>query len=585
MTVNGTVAYYVSVMSDNAISITVPAYISAYQQVTVVLSKDIGIRNPSSTGISVTIAVSTSMDVASVSTYYTTITSQVTQPQVQLTSYGAGSASGYTINFSTGAAGSLRANYDRISIVFPTGTVLPAGITREQVKMGNYPVYAISVYGNRLDITPAMNATANTSIQVIIDKTAGIKNPATAGSYTLQAYTSIETTAVTSAAYTIVNLPRTLVIISPAAADGLSGYYKTRPTVVLSASSPTSAVLTTYYSLNGGTQQIYTTPLQLPDGTDTLIFYSRDRQGNQEDPQTFTAKVDATAPTATIISPVQGAIVGVSPVTIVGKVSPGMQVSVAGSSVTVSATGDFSTSVALKEGSQTITFTVTSVSGKCWSDTACCHPRYDSSCPDDHETDHVLDGHDERCGSSRQDGTGAIVKVAGSAVTVNADGTFSMNVMLKDGDNLIEITATDTFGNQRKTSIPVTYKARTAIHLQIGNKTAMVNDVKKSLQAAPIIVKGTTMVPLRFIGEAFGATVTWDPVFQIIDIQLKGSTIRLQIGANFASVAGKKVILQAIPVILKGTTMVPIRFISEAFGAQVVWTAATQGIDITYPKP
>jgi len=31
--------------------------------------------------------------------------------------------------------------------------------------------------------------------------------------------------------------------------------------------------------------------------------------------------------------------------------------------------------------------------------------------------------------------------------------------------------------------------------------------------------------------------------------------------------------------------MVPIRFIAEAFGAQVIWNAPTQGIDITYPKP
>jgi N-acetylmuramoyl-L-alanine amidase len=93
------------------------------------------------------------------------------------------------------------------------------------------------------------------------------------------------------------------------------------------------------------------------------------------------------------------------------------------------------------------------------------------------------------------------------------------------------------------------------------------------------------MVPLRFIGEAFGALVTWDPVFQIIDIELRGLPIRLQLGANYASVAGKKVILQGIPVNMKGTTMVPIRFIGEAFGAQVAWNAPTQGIDITYPKP
>src|SRR5450759_3939237 len=114
--------------------------------------------------------------------------------------------------------------------------------------------------------------------------------------------------------------------------------------------------------------------------------------------------------------------------------------------------------------------------------------------------------------------------------------------MLKEGDNLINITATDAAGNQGKTAIPVIYKARTVIHLQVGNTTALVNNARKTLEAAPVIVGGTTMVPLRFISEAFGAIVTWDPVFPIIDIGLRGLPIRLQLGANYASVAGKKVI-------------------------------------------
>jgi hypothetical protein len=583
--VNGTAAHNVVVGTDGAVVITTPQAIAASSLVTVVFSRDIGIHNPSSTGTTVTLSVFTSTDVAPVSTSYTTIASQITQPQVQLTSYGVSSVSGYTITFSTGAVGSLHAGYDTISVTFPSGSTLPGTISRDLIKVNNVAAYSVSVSGNRLMIVPAVNITASSAVQVTIDKTAGIKNPSVAQSTALQVYTSVEVSPVSSAAYAIVNLPRTLILVSPANPDGLSGYYKTRPTVALTATSSIDPAPVVYYSINGGAQQIYAAPFQLLDGNVVLTYYARDRQGNQEDAQTFTAKVDATAPMATIISPAQGAIVGVSPVTIVGKVSPGMQVSVAGSPVTVSATGDFSTSVALKEGSQTIIFTVTSVSGNVGQaqlavalDTT--PPVLTITKPVMYST--VVTGVCEVAGKTEP---GATVKVAGSAVTVNADGTFSMNVMLKEGDNLIEITATDTVGNQRKTAIPVTFKARTAIHLQIGNKTALVNDVKKTLQAAPVIVKGTTMVPLRFVGEAFGATVTWDPVFQIIDIELKGSTVRLQIGANFASVAGKKVILQAVPVIIKGTTMVPIRFISEAFGAQVVWTAATQGIDITYPKP
>ncbi len=295
--------------------------------------------------------------------------------------------------------------------------------------------------------------------------------------------------------------------------------------------------------------------------------------------------MDATAPIITITLPAEGTVTGQATIGIQGKTEAGATLTVAGAAVPVSAQGDFLTQVTLKDGQQAIVFTATDVAGNVGK--AQLHVTLDTTPPALTITKPVMystvvTGVCEVAGKTEP---GAVVKVAGSAVMVNADGTFSSNVMLKEGDNLIDITATDAAGNQRRTAIPVTYKARTVIHLQVGNKTTMVNDAKNTLQVAPVIKSGNTMVPLRFIGEAFGATVTWDPVFQIIDISLKDSSIRLQVGTNYASVAGKKVILQGVPVIISGTTMVPIRFISEAFGAQVNWIAATQGIDITYPKP
>ena len=585
VTVNGTQAHSVSVLSGNVVTIVTPVAIAAYSSVTVVFAGNAGIYNPSTSGVTVTISVSTSADVAPVSTSYTTITSQITQPQVQLTSYGAGSVSGYTISFNTGVAGSLRANYDAISITFPTGTVLPTTINRDLVKVNNYPAYAVTPSGNRLNIIPAVNAAANSPIQVLIDKTANIKNPSVAGSYTLQAYTSVEVTPVSSATYSIANLPRTFIIVSPATADGLAGFYRTRPTVVLTATSSIDPTPVVYYSISGSAQQVYAAPFQLPDGNVTLTYYARDRQGNQEDAQTFTAKVDATAPAITITLPADGTVTGQATIGVQGRTEAGATLTVAGAAVPVSAQGEFQTQVTLRDGQQFIVFTATDVAGNVGQ--AQLNVTLDTTPPVLTITKPVMFSTvlTSVCEVAGKTEPGATVRIAGAAVSVNADGSFSFNVMLKEGENLIDITATDAVGNQRKTAIPVTYKARTVIHLQVGNKTAMVNDVKKTLQAAPVNVKGVVMVPLRFIGEAFGATVTWDPVFQIIDIELKGSSIRLQLGTNYASVAGKKVILQGIPVSIKGTTMVPIRFIAEAFGAQVIWNAPTQGIDITYPKP
>jgi hypothetical protein len=50
-------------------------------------------------------------------------------------------------------------------------------------------------------------------------------------------------------------------------------------------------------------------------------------------------------------------------------------------------------------------------------------------------------------------------------------------------------------------------------------------------------------------------------------------------------VGGKAVALDVPPVIVKDRVFVPIRFISENFGALVEWDNKMQIVKITYPKP
>ena len=61
-------------------------------------------------------------------------------------------------------------------------------------------------------------------------------------------------------------------------------------------------------------------------------------------------------------------------------------------------------------------------------------------------------------------------------------------------------------------------KDGTTVKLTISQKTAYKNGTMISLSSPGKIVNGSTMVPLRFVGEAFGATVKWDNVNQLITI-------------------------------------------------------------------
>lgn len=53
------------------------------------------------------------------------------------------------------------------------------------------------------------------------------------------------------------------------------------------------------------------------------------------------------------------------------------------------------------------------------------------------------------------------------------------------------------------------------------------------------------------------------------------------LGSNVAIIDGKPINLDAPPVIVKGKTMVPLRFIGEAFGAKVDWDNATKSATLT----
>lgn len=97
----------------------------------------------------------------------------------------------------------------------------------------------------------------------------------------------------------------------------------------------------------------------------------------------------------------------------------------------------------------------------------------------------------------------------------------------------------------------------------------------------PVIKNNRTLVPMRGIFEALGAEVYWYADTQTV-VAIKGKTfIELQIGSYIAYVNGEQVILDQPAEVINGRTMVQIRFVSEALGAKVDWEGATNTVIIT----
>lgn len=120
----------------------------------------------------------------------------------------------------------------------------------------------------------------------------------------------------------------------------------------------------------------------------------------------------------------------------------------------------------------------------------------------------------------------------------------------------------------------------TEIKVIIGQTTAYIDGKPTLLDAAPVIINGRTMVPVKFIGEAFGARFSWDEKLRRVTYDLEGRMIELFIGKTEVKVNGKAAVLDAAPVIVNGRTLVPVRFLGSYMEASFDWDAARQMVTI-----
>jgi len=92
--------------------------------------------------------------------------------------------------------------------------------------------------------------------------------------------------------------------------------------------------------------------------------------------------------------------------------------------------------------------------------------------------------------------------------------------------------------------------------------------------AEPFIDENSrTQVPIRFVGEALGADVSWDGNTKKVTITLNGKKVVLQIGNKNYEVNGQQKQMDTVALLKESRTFVPVRFVSEALGATVKWNA------------
>ncbi len=97
----------------------------------------------------------------------------------------------------------------------------------------------------------------------------------------------------------------------------------------------------------------------------------------------------------------------------------------------------------------------------------------------------------------------------------------------------------------------------------------------------PYIKNDRTLVPMRAIFEALGAEVSWDDTTKTAVGVKDGVEVKITIGENVLYKNGEAIELDAPAEITNDRTMVPVRAISEAFGCTVNWDNDTKTVEIT----
>ncbi len=111
------------------------------------------------------------------------------------------------------------------------------------------------------------------------------------------------------------------------------------------------------------------------------------------------------------------------------------------------------------------------------------------------------------------------------------------------------------------------------MEITVGDTEYEVNGKTSNADVAPMIIDGRTMVPIRFITETLGGEAEWDSSTKTVQLTLDDMVLNMVVGETTED-------MDVAPIIVNGRTLVPLRYISEAFDAKVEWNQDTQKIYI-----
>lgn len=183
--------------------------------------------------------------------------------------------------------------------------------------------------------------------------------------------------------------------------------------------------------------------------------------------------------------------------------------------------------------------------------------------------------------------------VAGDAVVQNhktADGFDGKRDLIKDTDGSNTTLDAGEFDQSwaarfavAKVVTPAPGETRTNAVFAIDSTTYTVDGKEMTMDVAPYIKDSRTFMPVFFVAQALGVNennIMWEPHTKTVTI-LKGDRIaQMTIGSNILTVNGAQIVMDTAPEINNGRTMLPVFFVGQALGAEVIWDGDARTVEV-----
>ncbi len=114
----------------------------------------------------------------------------------------------------------------------------------------------------------------------------------------------------------------------------------------------------------------------------------------------------------------------------------------------------------------------------------------------------------------------------------------------------------------------------------VGAKVTLNGKLVKFNNQYPIIDNGTTLVPIRAIGEMLEADVKWDQENGIATVIKGDKVIKLHTGTTTAYINDEEYELEVSAEVVNNRTLVPLRFVAESLDMEVIWHGETRMVEL-----